>query len=48
MPIKKSYIDFVPLDNPPEPVEGRVYYDNTEKKLKYYDGSEWKEVKYIG
>ena len=48
MTIKKSYIDFIPLDSPPEPVEGRVYYDNSEKKLKYYNGSEWKEVKYIG
>jgi len=48
MPIKKSYIDFIPLDSSPEPVEGRVYYDNSEKKLKYCDGSGWKEVKYTG
>jgi len=48
MPIKKSYIDFIPLDSPPEPVEGRVYYDNTEKKLKYYNGTEWVEVEYTG
>ena len=41
MPVKKSYIDFTPLDSPPDATEGRIYFDNVEKKLKYYNGTEW-------
>ena len=46
MPARKRYIDFGPLEEPPEPVEGRIYYDANERKLKYWDGESWKEVTY--
>jgi len=44
MPIKKTYIDFIPQSSAPAGVEGRIYYDSTLKKLRYYDGSKWVDL----
>jgi len=40
MPIRTSYEDLKPT-TAPTGVEGRFYYDSTEKVLKFYDGSQW-------
>jgi len=40
MPIRTSYEDLKPT-SAPAGVEGRFYYDSTEKVLKFYDGSQW-------
>lgn len=44
MPLKGSYIDLTPRTSAPSAAEGRVYYDSSAKKLKYYNGSSWVEV----
>jgi len=40
MPIRTSYEDLKPT-TAPAGVEGRFYYDSTEKVLKFFNGSEW-------
>jgi len=42
MPVKGSYVDFTPT-SAPTGSEGRVYYDSTAKKLKFHDGTGWKD-----
>jgi hypothetical protein len=44
MPIRKSYLDLIPQTTAPTAVEGRIYYDANDKKLKYYNGAEWVSV----
>lgn len=43
MPISGSYVDLNP-SGAPAGAEGRVYYDSTNKKLYYHDGTGWKEL----
>lgn len=43
MPIEASYDELIPTTEP-DAVEGRLYYDATEKVLKYYNGMQWIEV----
>jgi len=47
MPVQTSYEDLIPVDEPTA-VEGRLYYDSSEKKLKYYDGSQWITLGVLG
>ena len=30
-----------PMSEPLSPEEGMTYYDSTEKKMKYYNGTKW-------
>jgi len=43
MPLKGSYVDFTPT-SAPTAVEGRVYYDSSAKRLKYYNGTQWVQL----
>jgi len=47
MPVQTSYEDLTPVDEPTA-VEGRLYYDSSEKKLKYYNGSQWISLGVLG
>jgi len=42
--IRGSYIDLPILTTLPTGVEGRVVYYGTDKKIKIFDGTEWKDV----
>jgi len=44
MPVKGSYIDFIPQSTAPSAVEGRIYYDSTVKRLKFYNGTQWVQL----
>ena len=52
MPIDvASYLKFTPTDNTSSfaaDAEGHVYYDDSESKLKHYDGSDWGKVSVAG
>lgn len=43
MPIKTDCLKLIPSGTPTAK-EGRIYYDSSAKKIKYYNGSEWVEV----
>jgi hypothetical protein len=47
MSLAKTYMDsvlFVNKTSAPSAVEGAWYYNSTDKKMYYYNGSEWEEV----
>jgi len=46
MPISGSYVDLNP-SSAPAGAEGRFYYDSTNKKLYYHDGTGWKTLQVI-
>ena len=43
MPIEGSYVDLTPI-GAPSGVEGRIYYNSSNKKLYYHNGSGWVEM----
>jgi len=39
--IYPDYIDFALLTSAPTAVEGRIYYNSSDHKLYYYNGTSW-------
>jgi len=42
--IRGSYIDLPPLTSNPTGVEGRLCYNSTDKKARFYDGASWRDM----
>lgn len=40
-----SYLNLTPVSTPPStPTKGDIYMDNSDNKLKYYNGTSWENV----